>query len=113
MNTRRIAAHPSLVDSSIRKAVSRTAKFVAETVAHLGHTFPDELITVHDVFDMRGRVAIWVVAGEGRLVAAAHTIDLAEVEWPWRPDRVIGALPPGRLTVDALCDAALVDLDPS
>jgi hypothetical protein len=56
--------------------------------------FPGAQISVRELLDERGVVAIVVTAGDGRLVIAARTVDLVPVAWPWSfADGVVGLLP--------------------
>ena len=70
-------------DAATRRAVQRAIDEV--TVGFTGAR-----VSVREVLDDRGVVAVLVTAGEGRLVAAARTVDLVPVEWPW-PDGVASA----------------------
>ena len=45
--------------------------------------FPGSQVSIRDVLDDRGVVAVLVTAGDGRLVVAARSVDLVPVAWPW------------------------------
>ena len=64
-------------------------------IEDLATSFPGSQITVFEVLDDRGVVAIAVAAGEGRLVVAVRTVDLVEVDWGWADGLVstVGVLP--------------------
>ena len=69
---------------------ARVEAAIGEVVAE----FPGAQISVRELLDDRGVVAIAVTAGDGRLVIAARTVDLVPVEWPWSfADGVVGLLP--------------------
>ena len=56
--------------------------------------FPGSQVSIRELQDDRGVVSIAVTAGDGRLITAARTVDLAPIEWPWRlADGVVGVLP--------------------
>jgi hypothetical protein len=44
---------------------------------------PGAQVSIRELCDDRGVVAIVVCATDGRLVGAARSIDLAPVAWPW------------------------------
>ena len=69
--------------------------------------FPGSQISVREVEDDRGVVSILVAAGDGRLVIAARSVDLAPVRWPFAfADGVVGVLPRREIpTVDELTRA--------
>jgi len=56
--------------------------------------FPSAQVSIRELQDDRGVVSIAVTVGDGRLITAARTVDLAPVAWPWRvADGVVGLLP--------------------
>ena len=76
---------------------------VAAAVGELRRAFVGSQVSIREVIDERGVVAVLITAGEGRLVLAARSVDLLAVEWPW-PDGMestVGVLPhEDVLTVD-------------
>ncbi len=56
--------------------------------------FPDAQVSVRELVDDRGTVAVAITVGDGRLVIAARAVELAPVVWPFRlADGVVGVLP--------------------
>jgi len=76
---------------------------VTASMETLHAAFPGTRVSVREVIDDRGVVALLITAGDGRLVVAARTVDLVAVAWPW-PDGIestVGLLPRSAvLTVD-------------
>ena len=67
---------------------------VEAAIGEVLEEFPGAQISVRELLDDRGVVAIVVTGGDGRLVIAARTVDLVAVEWPWPfTDGVVGVLP--------------------
>jgi hypothetical protein len=67
---------------------------VDEAIAEVLGDLPGGQVSIRELQDDRGVVAIVVCAGDGRLIAAARSVDLAPVAWPWPlTDGVAGLLP--------------------
>jgi len=67
---------------------------VDAAIAELLAEFPGSQVSVRELQDDRGVVAIAVTVGDGRLITAARTVDLVPVDWPWAlADGVVGVLP--------------------
>lgn len=65
-------------------------KAIGEVLAEL----PGGQVSIRELTDDRGVVSIVVCAGDGRLIAAARSVDLVEVGWPWPlADGIAGLLP--------------------
>jgi hypothetical protein len=67
---------------------------VDAAVGELLAEFPGSQVSMRELSDDRGVVSIAVTVGDGRLITAARTVDLAPVVWPWPLDRVVGVWPP-------------------
>ena len=52
-------------------------------IAHVLVEVPGAQVSIRELCDDRGVVAIVVCATDGRLVGAVRSIDLAPVAWPW------------------------------
>ena len=90
-------------DAPTRGAVQRAVNEVTAAC-------PGTQVSVREVLDDRGVVAVLVTAGDGRLVGAARTVDLVAIEWPW-PDGVastFGLLPVAEYPTVAEVVAGLV-----
>lgn len=84
---------------------------VAASTEALHAAFPGSRVSIREVIDDRGVVALLVTAGDGRLVVAARSVDLMPVAWPWRDgiETTTGRLPSiNVLTVDEVI-AGLVE----
>ena len=80
---------------------------VAAADTELRAAYPGQRITVREVFDERGRVALWAIAGEGRVVVGVRCVEVMPVVWPWAtgPAGVLGVWPStAPVTVAALGD---------
>ncbi len=67
---------------------------VAAAIGELVGEFPDAQVSVRELLDDRGIVAVAVTVGDGRLVVAARAVELMPVVWPFRlADGVVGVLP--------------------
>lgn len=74
---------------------ARVDTAVGEAIDEVLAEFPGSPVSIREVLDDRGVVAVLVTVGGGRLVIAARSVDLMPVAWPW-PDGVastIGLLP--------------------
>lgn len=87
------------IDRSVKRAIDE-----------LRDIFPSAQVSIREVIDDRGVVSILVAVGDGRLVAAARSVDLVPVAWPW-PDgfaSVFGLLPPREIPTVSEVIAGLV-----
>lgn len=67
---------------------------VDQAIAEVLTDLPGGQVSIRELQDDRGVVSIVVCAGDGRLIAAARSIDLAPVVWPWSlADGVVGLMP--------------------
>jgi hypothetical protein len=82
---------------------------VEAAIRELTHEFPDAQVSVRELVDDRGTVAVAVTVGDGRLVIGARVVELAPVAWPFRlADGVVGVLPAQRVPTVAEFVAGLI-----
>ena len=74
--------------------------------------FPGSQVSIREVQDERGVVAVVVTVGDGRLIVGARSVDLAPIRWPW-PDglvSVVGLWPRQEMPTVAELVAGLVEV---
>jgi len=73
---------------------------VDQLVGELTGAYPCAQVSVREVLDDRGVVAVLVTAGTGRLVIAVRTVEFVDVDWGLRDGAIrdcVGVLPRHRI----------------